>query len=68
MKEVELKVEGMHCEGCENRIKNVLKTIEKVKEVEADHKEGKVKIEAENDVDLNQIKEKIEDLDFKVVD
>ena len=68
MKEIELKVEGMHCEGCENRIKNVLKTLEEVKEVEANHKEGKVKVEAEDNADVNQIKERIEDLDFKVVD
>lgn len=68
MKEIELNVEGMHCEGCENRIKNVLKTVEGVKEVEASHKEGKVKVEAEENTNLEEIKERIEDLDFKVVD
>ena len=68
MKELELKVEGMHCEGCENRIKNVVKTVEGVKEVEASHKEAKVKVEAEDSVNINEIKEKIEDLDFKVID
>ena len=68
MKEIELNVEGMHCEGCENRIKNVLKTVEGVKEAEASHKEGKVKVKAEENTNIEEIKERIEDLDFKVVD
>ena len=28
MKEIELKIEGMKCEGCVNRIKNVLSSKE----------------------------------------
>ena len=46
MKEISLKVNGMMCSGCENRVKNSLKTIEGINEVEADHTTGLVKIEA----------------------
>ena len=30
------------CEGCENRVKNALSTIEGITNVEANHKTGKV--------------------------
>ena len=66
MKELELKVTGMMCTGCENRIKNVLSVVNGVKSVEANHEKGKVKILAEDNVNIDKIKEAIEDLDFKV--
>ncbi len=66
MKEIILKVEGMACTGCENRIQNALKTKEEIKEVVANHKEGTVKIVAE-DVNLEEIKEKIESIGFTVI-
>ncbi len=67
MKEIEINVEGMHCSGCENRVKNTLKTITGVKEVEANHETGKVKIVSKKDINLEEIKKKIENLDFKVI-
>lgn len=65
MKEIVLKVEGMHCEGCETRIKNSLMMIEGVKEVAANHSKGEVVIKEEN-VDIDEIKEQIADLGFEV--
>lgn len=64
MKEINLKVKGMHCEGCENRIKNSLNTIEGVEEVIANHIDGTVLIKTNKEVDIEDIKEKIEDLGF----
>lgn len=66
MKEMELKVEGMHCTGCENRIKNSLKLINGVKEVEANHEKGTVKVIVENEEIIGSIKEEIIDLGFDV--
>ena len=66
MKELELKVCGMHCSGCENRVKNVIGSIDGVKEVEVNHETGIVKIVSKKDIDVNEVKEKIENLDFKV--
>ncbi len=66
MKETIIKVEGMVCGGCENRVKNALKTIEGIEEVFADHQTGTVKVTSKNEVDENAMKEKIEDIGFEV--
>lgn len=68
MKEIILSVEGMHCIGCENRIKNILKTIPAIKEVEANYKTSRVKILFEKEINMEEIRRKIENLDFKVID
>ena len=67
MIETELKVKGMMCEGCENRVKNVLSSIDGVQSVEADHTSGLVKITSKEAIDMNVIIEKIDDLGFEVV-
>lgn len=68
MKDIELKVEGMVCNGCENRVKNALKNINGVEEVDANYTIGIVKVTASDDVLENTIKEKIEDIGFEVVE
>ena len=68
MQEIILNVKGMMCTGCENRIQNALKTIDEVEEVKANHKDGKVKINLKDDIDINNIKEKINDIGFEVVE
>ena len=50
MKETTIKVKGMMCEGCENRIKNALGEVERIKEVEANHNTGLVKITSTDEV------------------
>lgn len=67
MKKVTLKVGGMECHGCENRIINALKIAKLAKNVTANFETGVVEIEVKDDVDLNQIKEKIDDLGFTVI-
>lgn len=66
MKETIIKVEGMVCSGCENRVQNALKTIEGVENVVANHTKGTVIITSKNEVEENVMKEKIEDIGFKV--
>lgn len=69
MKELELNVIGMHCTGCENRIKKVVSTIKNVKEVQANHETGKVNIIFKKETDetvKDEIRNRIENLDFKV--
>ena len=66
MKEINLKVEGMACSGCENRIKNAVKTISGVDEVEANHETGVVKVKVEDSVNIDNIKEKIDSIGFDV--
>ena len=66
MKELIFNVEGMVCNGCENRVQNALKTIDGVEEVIANHENGTVKVTLNKEVDENKIKEKIEDIGFEV--
>lgn len=68
MKKIELKVEKIMCQGCENRIKNSLNMLEEVEYVEADHTTGIVKISYHNDIDVSKIKELINNLGFELVD
>lgn len=66
MKETIINVKGMVCNGCENRVKNALKTIEGVEEVEANYTNGIVKVTSKEDVEESALKEKIEDIGFEV--
>ncbi len=66
MKDIIIKVEGMVCNGCENRVQNALKNIEGVENVIADHTKGIVTITAKSEVAESVIKEKIEDIGFEV--
>lgn len=66
MKEFIIKVEGMVCNGCENRVKNALKDINGVENVIANHTTGTVTVSANNEVSESEIKEKIEDIGFEV--
>lgn len=68
MKEIVLKVEGMMCEGCENRIQNAVNNIEGVEKVVANHNTGIVTITANENANQEAIKEKINDIGFEVKD
>lgn len=68
MKEIILNVEGMMCEGCENRIKNAIKSIDGVVDVSAKHDTGIVKLIARENVTEDIVKEKIEDIGFSIKD
>ncbi len=66
MKELVINVEGMKCQGCENRIKNAIVAIDGVKKVNANHKRGIVNIVVEDNIDKACIQEKIENIGFSV--
>lgn len=66
MEEIKLNVNGMVCGGCEKRVVNAVSTIEGVKEVIANYKEGTVVVKADTKISKDIIKEKIEDLGFEV--
>lgn len=67
MKEIIIKVEGMVCNGCENRVVNALKLVNGVQEVKASFQEGTVSIQMSEDVSLETLEEKIENIGFTVV-
>ncbi len=66
MNTLTIKVKGMVCNGCENRIQNALKRVVGINEVIADYKKELVTVKADSEIDKNGIYEKIEDLGFEV--
>lgn len=66
MKELIINVEGMVCGGCENRVNNVVSQIEGVEKVVANHEDGIVTITLNKEGSIDVIKQKIEDIGFKV--
>jgi len=66
MKETIIEVEGMVCNGCENRVQNALKTIEGIEKVVANYKNGTVAITSKEEITEEIMKEKIKDIGFKV--
>jgi copper chaperone CopZ len=64
---MEFTVTGMTCTGCENTIKNGLKQIDGVVEVEASHTNSKVSIKLVKDkVNRDEIAQKIETIGYHV--
>ena len=66
MKELLIKVDGMHCEGCEKRIQNALKNLDEIKKAIANYKKGTVNIILKKEISEVKIKEVIEDIGFFV--
>ncbi len=62
-----IKVKGMVCNGCENRVQNALKRIQGVEDVVADYKEELVTVNTSKEIDKSLIYEKVEDLGFEVI-
>lgn len=67
IKNYRLKVKGMMCMGCENRVENALENIDVISNVKANHKDGTVEFDTQDDTLINVIKETINDLGFKVL-
>ena len=68
MKEIELKVNGMHCEACSKKLTNVLNDLEGVKEVKVSLSEKNANIKYDDIVlDEEEIIEEIENSGFEVI-
>lgn len=67
MKEIILNVKGMMCEGCENRVQNVLGNIDGVERVNADYKTGKVSISLNKEVEQSIFEKAIDDIGYEVI-
>ena len=66
MKEVNLKIEGMHCTGCSNRLEKVLNNTDGVEKATVSFEEKQAIITYnESQIDIAQIKETIEGAGFK---
>lgn len=67
MKEINLKVNGMACAGCENRVKNILQNIDGIEKVEANHVTCEVKVVLNSEVSQEVIEQTINNLGYKIV-
>ena len=66
MKEIKLKIEGMHCTGCSNRLEKVLNNTDGVEKATVSFEEKQAIITYNvSQIDLTQIKETIEGAGFK---
>ena len=67
---IEIRISGMSCTGCENRVENILKNIENVESVNANYNTGIVEIGINNikDLDIDMIKETLEDLGYDILE
>ena len=68
MKKIEIKVEGMHCEGCSKRLTKVLSNVDGVSFAEVSLEDKLAKIEYdENIATVEKLEESIEDAGFEVI-
>lgn len=67
---IEIRISGMSCTGCENRVENILKNIKNVESVNANYNTGIVEIETNNikNLDIDMIKETLEDLGYDILE
>lgn len=69
MERIVLQVSGMTCTGCAERIGRVLRRVEGVRGVIADHVCGRVEIRIDSDVaDRRVLAERIETAGYQVVE
>lgn len=67
MNEIILDVEGIMCSGCEKRIETALGNLKEVKKVKASHKDGSVKVVLKENIDVEVLKNTIDEIGFKVL-
>lgn len=66
MKEVCLKIKGMHCEGCSTRLTKVLNNQDGVENAKVSLEDAKADVQYdENQIGLDEIKEAIQDAGFE---
>ncbi len=69
MKKVSLKIEGMHCEGCSNRLTRVLENLDGVISANVSLENKKADIEYNEDIlSIEEIKEAISDAGFEAIE
>jgi len=63
-----VKIEGMHCEHCASRVEGCISSIPGVKKVKVNLNKKEAAITANENIDLEKIKESLKETDFKVIE
>lgn len=66
MKNIELNIEGMRCEGCVNRIKNTLSTIKGIDSFDLSLEDKKLTLSLKKEKTIDEVIKKIETLGFGI--
>jgi len=66
MKNIELNIEGMRCEGCVNRIKNALSTIKGIDSFDLSLEDKKLTLSLKKEKTIDEVIKKIETLGFGI--
>lgn len=64
MKNIELNIEGMKCEGCVNRIKNALSAIKGIDSFDLSLEDKKLTLSLKKEKTIDEVIKKIETLGF----
>lgn len=68
MKKIVLGIEGMHCDGCVNRLTKVLKALDGVVDAKVSLENKSAEIEYdETELELDDIKQTVSDAGFEAV-
>ena len=63
-----VKIEGMSCEHCANKVKDTFLSVNNVKSVKVNLSKKEAIILSSNKLDKDMIKNLIENLDYKLID
>lgn len=61
-----MKIKGMMCEHCENRVKKTLEALPQVKEAKVSYKEGVAVVTLQEDIEDETLKHLVEEQDYQV--
>lgn len=62
-----IAVSGLSCDGCEQAIENALRNLEGVRRIDADHEEGAVEIDDDDDISDDELGDEIRNAGYEVV-
>lgn len=65
MKKYVLKIEGMSCNGCKNRLENYLNSQKKIKKAKVSLEKKQAIIECDEDLELEDIKKFVNEVGFE---
>ena len=67
LKQIVLKIDGMKCGECESHVNDIIRRNFKVKKVSSSHRTGEVKILSKEELNLQEIEEKLMSYGYKII-
>ena len=67
IKQIVLKIDGMKCGECESHVNDIIRRNFKVKKVSSSHRTGEVKILSKEELNLQEIEEKLMSYGYKII-